>query len=131
MTNKNNNEAGKGSEDLIQDVIRLADEVKMTAMNLAINLARSKEQIQELSVLEPKFTELINGSIDVIKEVATIMKAFSSQERTALLPDCESSRLDRVENYLNHVLALSRDVLDAISRIKKARGNVDKYRRIS
>ena len=62
-------------EQWCDQVNQLADQVKMLALNLAINLAKSKNEIEDLTVLEPEFTKLVNGSVEIVKEVTMILKA--------------------------------------------------------
>ncbi|UCD17618.1 MAG: hypothetical protein JSV44_01585 [Candidatus Zixiibacteriota bacterium] len=105
----------------------LAEQVKLLALNLAINLARSKNQIRELAALEPQFTRLINGSVELIREINAILGALTNEK--ALVSPIPSSpdKLDRIETALNEILTLSGKVHDAIAEIKKKRGKVDNY----
>ena len=103
-------------QDWLDQTQDLADQVKLLALNLAINLARCKDEIKELTTLEPDFTKLINGSVNIIRDEALI----------APLPK-PPEKLDRIEVTLNEILELSGRVHDAIVEIKKRRGKVDNY----
>ena len=121
------NEINVSAEDWSRQVNQLADQVRMLALNLAISLARSKEKLEDLAQLEPEFTKLVNGSVEVVKEVTSILKAFRHEEKMVYTPQKSSNKLDRIETSLNEILELSSTVLKAIAEIKKHRGQVDRY----
>ncbi|MEW5924023.1 MAG: hypothetical protein AB1746_08555 [Candidatus Zixiibacteriota bacterium] len=127
---KNNNAPEQGLEDWVSQIDHLADEVKMLALNLAINLAKSKQQIKELSFMEPEFTRLVNGSVEVVKEITGIMKAFRNEDRLVFSPQKDSRSLDRIETTLNEIHSLSRKVLYTISEIKKSKRQLNNYKKI-
>ncbi|MCP4706603.1 MAG: hypothetical protein GY865_18545 [candidate division Zixibacteria bacterium] len=114
------------NEKWVDNVNSMAEQVRILALNLAINLAREKQNIKELTFLEPDFTKLIYGSVDVIKEISVILKAFRNEEKMIYAPPSESGKLDHIESSLNEILNLSKNVLETISRIKEEGGNVDK-----
>jgi hypothetical protein len=97
-------------------------------LNLAINLARNKSQAVELAHLEPEFTRLINGSVEVIREVASIIRSFRNEEKMVYTPPSESDKLDRIETSLNEILNLSQGILKTVADIKKRKGKVDNYK---
>ena len=109
---------------------QLADEVKMLALNLAINLAKSRQNVKELSFMEPEFTKLINGSVEVVKEITGIMKAFKNEEKLVYSPKKDGRSLDRIETTLNEIHSLSRKVLYTISEIKRSKNQLKKYKKI-
>lgn len=117
-------------EDWTSQIDHLADEVKMLALNLAISLAKSKQQIKELSFMEPEFTRLVNGSVEVVKEITGIMKAFKNEERLVFSPQKDSRSLDRIETTLNEIHSLSQKVLYTISEIKKSKRQLNNYKKI-
>lgn len=106
----------------------LAGQVKVLALNLAISLAKAKNDLKELTVLEPEFTRLINGSVEVIKEITTMLKAFRNEEKMVYTPPSQNEKMDRIEVSLNEILSLSQTVLKTVGEIKKKRGMVDNYR---
>lgn len=110
----------------VDNVNSMAEQVRILALNLAINLAREKKNIKELTFLEPDFTKLIYGSVDVIKEISVILKAFQNEEKMIYAPPSSSGKLDHIESSLNEILNLSRNILEVITRIKEEGGNVDK-----
>jgi len=110
----------------VDNVNSMAEQVRILALNLAINLAREKKNIKELTFLEPDFTKLIYGSVDVIKEISIILKAFQNEEKMIYAPPSSSGKLDHIESSLNEILNLSRNILEVITRIKEEGGNVDK-----
>ena len=117
------------NEKWVDNVNSMAEQVRILALNLAINLAREKKNIKELTFLEPDFTKLIYGSVDVIKEISVILKAFQNEEKMIYSPPSSSGKLDHIESSLNEILNLSRNVLDTISRIKEDGNKVDKDNR--
>lgn len=116
------------SIDWANEVDTLAEQVKMLALNLAINLARSKDNVKELTFLESDFTKLINGSVEVIKEITSIAKAFRNEGKMVYAPPNSSGNLDQIETTLNEISSLSQNVLRTISEIKKRKGHVDKFK---
>ncbi|SYZ74245.1 hypothetical protein TRIP_C60515 [Candidatus Zixiibacteriota bacterium] len=126
-----NEPEGKNPEvggDWSMQVDELANQVKMLALNLAISLARNKNQAAELAYLEPEFTRLINGSVEVIREVAAIMRSFRNEEKMVYSPPSQSEKLDRIETSLNEILSLSQSILKTVADIKKRKGKVDNYK---
>ncbi len=115
------------NEEWADQVDNLADQVKMLALNLAISLARTKKESDELKELEPQFTQLINGSVEVIKEVTAALRAFRNEHLIEPPRGDEEHQLTRIEKSLNEIQVLSKRVLESINGIKKQKGQVDKY----
>ena len=128
MTGENKYKYGQRHRDLIGEVNDLAEKVRMAALNLAVNLARSKGKAKELVAMEPLFTRLINGSVEVIKEVAAVMRDFRSEKTSVYSHPASGDQLDNIEKSMNRILDLSQEVLETIIRIKKNKGKVDNYR---
>jgi methyl-accepting chemotaxis protein len=116
-------------ENWLGQVESLADEVKILALNLAISLAKSRDQVRELKFLEPEFTKLINGSVEVIREINSIMKAFRNEEKMVYSPKKDSRNLDQIESSLNEILGLSHRVLETVSQLKKKKNQVSSYKK--
>lgn len=114
------------NEKWVDNVNSMAEQVRILALNLAINLAREKKNIKELTFLEPDFTQLIYSSVDVIKEISVILKAFQNEEKMIYAPPSSSGKLDHIETSLNEILNLSQNVLKIITRIKEKSHKVDK-----
>lgn len=113
-------------EQWCDQVNQLADQVKMLALNLAINLAKSKNEIEDLTVLEPEFTKLVNGSVEIVKEVTMILKAFKNEEKLVYSANDSGRNFERIEMSLNEILTLSKNVQESISEIKKRNEQMDK-----
>jgi methyl-accepting chemotaxis protein len=128
MTEENPNDMKMPEGDWFEQVDDLAGQVKMLALNLAISLARTKNETKELAYLEPEFTKLIHGSVEVIKEIMDILKALRNKEKMVYSPPSESGKLDRIETALYEILNRSQNILKTISDIKKKQGKVDNYR---
>jgi methyl-accepting chemotaxis protein len=117
-----------GANDDFHDIDELANQVKVLALNLAISLAKAKNEAKELVFLEPDFTKLINGSIEVIKEISSILKTYRNEDKLVYSPPSQSDKLDRIETSLGEIYNLSQSVLKTIGDIKKRKGKVDNYR---
>jgi uncharacterized phage infection (PIP) family protein YhgE len=118
----------ESAEMYSRQINELADQIKTLALNLAINLARSKNEITELQVLEPEFTRLVNGSVEVVKRVSEVLKAFRNEGKMVYSPNSGSERIDRLEESLNEIHDLSKDVLWSIEEIKRQKKQADKYK---
>jgi len=122
----NNDKITARNDKYYDEVSQLADKVKTLSLNLAINLARKKNEASELAVLEPEFTKLVNGSVKVVKEVAIILKAFKNEEKMVYSPSDTDRNLERIEGSLNEILKLSKVVLSSIAEIKDQKNNENK-----
>ncbi len=116
----------QNSGDLAAQVRSLADQVKILALNMAIQLARSKERVQDLTILESDFTKLIHGSIEVIQEITMLLEYLQCRKGADTVKD---DSLNQIEHSLNEILNQSRDIQEAIEAIKHKRNNVDKNNR--
>ena len=114
------------NEKWVASVNSMAEQVRILALNVAINLARERKNIKELTFLEPDFTKLVYGSVEVIKEVSVMLKAFQNEEKMVYAPPTSSGKMDHIESSLNEILNLSRNILKVIARIKEDGGKVDK-----
>ncbi len=76
----------------------------MLALNLAIHLARVKNESETLLNLEPEFIRLVNGTIKAAQEISHILQAASNNEK--MVYEIQSGRelKDHIEIKLNHVL---------------------------
>ncbi len=128
MTESEKNRLENAGEDWYSQIDDLANQVKVLALNLAISLAKTKNQTAELSFLEPEFTKLINGSVEVIREIAGILRTFRNEEKMVYAPPSQSEKLDRIETSLSEIHLLSQNILKTISEIKKRKGKVDNYK---
>jgi hypothetical protein len=109
-----------------RQIMQLTAQVKTLALHLALNLARSKQEIKELTVLEPEFTKLVNGSVEIVREVTAILKAFRNEERMVYTSKEIDGNFRRIEMALNEILTLSHTVQEAIVSIKARRNYLDK-----
>jgi hypothetical protein len=109
-----------------RQIMLLTAQIKSLALHLALNLARSKQEIKELTVLEPEFTKLVNGSVEIVREVTAILKAFRNEERMVYSSEKIDGNFRRIEVALNEILALSEKVQEAIASIKARRNYLDK-----
>jgi methyl-accepting chemotaxis protein len=128
MTNEDAKNKETVSPEWFEQLDNLANQTKMLALNLAISLAKAKEGAKELAYLEPEFTKLIHGSVEVIKEITAILKTARNEDKMIYSPPVESGKPDRIETSLNEILSQSQTILKAISEIKKRRGKVDNYK---
>lgn len=100
--------------------------MKLLALNMAIQLARSKDRVRDLTVLEPDFTKLIHGSIEVIQEITGLLEYLQCRKGVETVKD---DSLNRIETSLNEILNQSHDIQEAIEAIKDKRNKVDKNNR--
>jgi len=99
--NDNRPDSGR---DLITRVDQLSEEAKTMALNLAICLAKLKGHSEELKQMEPEFVSLINGTINVIRDITTILNAANNLDRLVYtVPSGEISR-DKIETKLSQIL---------------------------
>ncbi len=116
------------SANLIDQVDDLADQVKTLALNLAITLAREKSKIKDLYILEPEFTQLINKSVGVIREITKILRTLrADKDRTPQAP-IEVEGINRIEAALEEILHVSQNVLKNVRVLKQRKGSVDRYK---
>jgi methyl-accepting chemotaxis protein len=119
---------GGPDDDLLNLVGTLADQVKILALNLAINLARTKAKAEELTVLEPQFTRLINGSVEAIRELSALLRNLDNRKEAKPKAEMNREKMKKIGDTLNEILDLSQNVHTSISEIKKKSGRVDKYK---
>ena len=113
------------NEKWVGELNSLAEQVKILALNLAINLAKAKHNTRELAFMEPQFTKLVHGSVEVIKEITAIMRVFRNEEKMVYTPPASREKLNNIETSLNEILNLSQKVLTVIADIKNKKNNVD------
>ena len=92
--------------EILAEVDELSEQVKGLAMNLAIYLAKLKSRTKSdhFSRLEPEFIRLVNGTIKVVQEVATIINAASNRERLAWEIPSGGLNQDQIEIKLHGIL---------------------------
>ncbi|MCK4632495.1 MAG: hypothetical protein KAT79_04445 [candidate division Zixibacteria bacterium] len=109
-------DTGRNRElDLVEQVDTLGDQVKTLALNMAIYLAKTKNDSEQISRLEPEFIRLVNGTVKVVQELAVIINAARNSEK--MVWDVASGRIghDMLEMKL-------RSILDQCSKIMSALG---------
>jgi methyl-accepting chemotaxis protein len=124
MTPRPGNKQPQGA-DLVGQVDELADQVKNLALNLAITLAREKERVKDLKIIEPEFTHLINKSVGVVREITNILMSIGAEEPRMTVG---SDRLMTIEKSLEEILIVAENVLKEIRVLKQRKGMVDKYK---
>jgi len=114
-----------GPERLVAEVDRLAGEVKLLAINLAIMLAKIKGRQKKFGNMDNRFVELIKRANDTSRQVGDIIQAFRDRKRMiSSLPASteiinKRGAYDSVEAKLVYVHKLSREILDTIGSIKQ------------
>lgn len=103
------------SLDLVDQVDGLAEEVRILALNLAIYLAKTKSESEQLSQLEPDFIRLVNGTVSVLQEIERIIAAARNLETLVYDVPSGKFRRDQIELRL-------RSILDHCGRIMTALG---------
>lgn len=103
------------SLDLVDQVDGLSDEVRVLALNLAIYLAKTKSESEELTQLEPDFIRLVNGTVGVLQEIERIIAAARNMETLVYDVPSGKFRRDQIELRL-------RSILDQCGRIMTTLG---------
>lgn len=100
--------------DIVEYVENLNEEVKDLVLNLAIYLAKSKKDSDQLSKMEPEFIKLVNGAVKVGQELSIIINAANNRE--TLVYDVPSGKFhsDHIENKLNSILEQCRQILEEL-----------------
>jgi hypothetical protein len=96
--------------DVIEQVDNLNEEVRTLALNLAIYLAKTKNESDEISRLEPDFIRLVNGTVRVVQDLTVIINAARNLEKMSW--DVLSGKV--TEDLLEMKL---RSILDQCTRI--------------
>nr|MBN2278309.1 hypothetical protein [candidate division Zixibacteria bacterium] len=130
MSSRSRTSGKSKADDCLMLINSQAEEVRILALNLAINLARSKDELKDLAFMEPEFTRLINGSVEVIKQIGDILKTFRNEDKMAYNPPETNPGMDRIEASLNDILKISREVLHNIGEMKKRKKNLSKYKKL-
>ena len=89
---------------LFNQVEYLNEEVKTMALNLAIYLAKAKNNSKELKQMEPDFIRLVNGTVKVVQDVARILNAANSLDGKVPELSKSPSGRDQVEIRLHAIL---------------------------
>ena len=102
--------------DIIRQVDALSEEVKELALKVAIYLAKAKGASEELHRLEPEFIKLVNGTVRVVQEIATILNAANNMEKMAY--DVPSGRIskDQIEIRLHSILNQCLKIKNSLSK---------------
>lgn len=111
----NTNAKNDRSLDLVDQVDGLSEEVRVLALNLAIYLAKTKSESEELTQLEPDFIRLVNGTVGVLQEIERIIAAARNMETLVYDVPSGKFRRDQIELRL-------RSILDQCGRIMTALG---------
>jgi hypothetical protein len=105
---------------LVSEVDDLGEEVKTLALNLAIYLAKAKNQAggETLNRMEPEFIRLVNGTVHVVQEMTLILNAARNMER--MIYDVPSGMVhqDRLESRLRSLLEQCSVILTALTQSK-------------
>jgi len=100
--------------DLVEQVDTLGDQVKTLALNMAIYLAKTKNDSEKISRLEPDFIKLVNGTVKVVQELAVIINAARNSEK--MVWDVTSGRIgdDMLEMKLRAILDQCGKIMSAL-----------------
>lgn len=106
------------SDDIVEQVDGLTEEVKTLALNLAIYLAKAKPQSGHLTRLEPDFIRLVNGTVKAVQEISRIIQAARNHE--PLVFDVPSDRVtpDHIEVKLRSILNQCGQIMSALGQAR-------------
>ena len=96
--------------NVIEQVDALNEQVKTLALNMAIYLAKHKNDSEELARLEPDFIRLVNGTVKVVQDLAVLINAARNTEPLSWEPATQKLNAELMEMKL-------RSILDQCSRI--------------
>jgi hypothetical protein len=128
VTDSHSHYAAASYGHLADEVNRLAEEVRLLSINLAIALAKAQGQERTLQSLGPQFSELIKKAHDTSRQVMDILNAYQSRGRlVGTLPGSSETierrgGYDRIEATLNYVYQLSEQINTVISAIQRRQG---------
>ena len=102
--------------DIIRQVDVLSEQVKELALQVAIYLAKAKGASEELHRLEPEFIKLVNGTVQVVQEIAIILNAANNLEK--IVYDVPSGRIskDHIEIRLHYILDQCLKIKNSLSK---------------
>jgi len=100
---------------IVNKVDGLAEEVKILALNLAIYLAKAKPNSKRLNQMEPEFIRLVNGTVKVAQEIATLISAARHAE--SMVYEVPSGKLgrDQIEVRLRSILDQCGRIMSSLS----------------
>jgi len=107
------------SRSVVDEVDDLSEEVKDLALNLALYLAKIKQQADTATFvrLEPDFIRLVHGAVRVVKDVTVILNAARNRERMVYEVPSGKPSMDQLELKLHGILEQCHRVLAALSEI--------------
>lgn len=112
------------SDDPIPDVLAEADElsehVKTLALNLAIYLAKLKARAksEHLDRLDPEFIRLVNGTVNVLREISIVLNAAGNKDKMAWEVPTGRHSKDQIEVKLHGILEQCTRVLDSLHQAR-------------
>ncbi|MEW6412641.1 MAG: hypothetical protein AB1483_09240 [Candidatus Zixiibacteriota bacterium] len=111
-----NKEQDRNTElELLAQVDELNETVKTLALNLAIYLAKAKAHSDDLNRMEPEFIRLINGSVKVVQELATVIAA--ARNKVTMAFDVPSvSGVDHIERKLESILRQCHEIMSTLAK---------------
>lgn len=125
MTDSRRHTASTSSGTLAEEVNRLAEEVRLLSINLAIAVARTQGKEQTLQTLGPQFSELIKKAHDTSRQVMDILHAYQSRGHmigglpTSSAAIDRNGGYDRIETTLIQVGQLSEQIKTVIAAIQR------------
>ena len=125
MKTNNNKYDSTGPDDLAQQVHRLAEDIKLQSINLAIMLAKAKKEQRGLRELDPQFGELISTINKTARRIDDILKAFQGSKKMICSLPASSEIIarrgayDEIEATLNYIFELSQDLIGTINEVKQ------------
>ncbi len=125
MTDNRSNSSRASSGKLAEEVNRLAEEVRLLSINLAIAVAKTQGRERTIQSLGPQFSELIKKAHDTSRQVMDILDAYQCRGRMiGSLPRSSEAverggGYDRIEATLNYVCQLSEQINTVIAAIQR------------
>ncbi len=115
---------GFDAEEIVRQVNKLTDDVKLQSINLAVILAKAKQKNRNLQELDSKFGELISKVNNTSRRIKDVLMAFKGQKKMVYsLPSsskiiAKRGAYDEIEASLGYIYNLSQGLLETINRMK-------------
>ena len=109
--------------ELVDAVDELGEDTKDLALKLALYLAKvkAKGSSDQLRRMEPDFVRLVNNTVKVVQELATVLNAARNQEKMIYEPPSGTAGKDQIESRLDLIMQQCNYI---IAELSKAEGLV-------
>ncbi len=114
MTERSELRASLSAEVEPSDLETIVEEIRLSALNMAINAARLKLSGESRSVIRKKISDLINISLDTVTHLAQVFDAMRSGSHEEA--DDPSVFIDELQTIETTIRDRSAEVMDMLKR---------------